>query len=34
MKPFPMMLSMLAVGILSSTAMAEGTGLNQISLSA
>lgn len=32
MKPFSMMLSMLAVGILSITAMAEGTGLNQISL--
>ena len=32
MKPFSMMLSMLAVGILSSTAMAEGTSINHISL--
>lgn len=32
MKPFSIMLSMLAMGIMSSAAMAEGTGLNQISL--
>ena len=32
MKPFSIMLSMLAMGVMSNTAMAEGTGLNQISL--